>query len=153
MTRRPGLIVATVGAVLAVVLFIVLSGGDGESSSSTAANEQSAPAGGYGSGTAAEQEPEPKPQPEEPEAAVIEIKGGEPVGGVSELEFAKGDEILIEVASDAAYEIHLHGYDISQDVPAGGTVEFRTPASIEGVFELEIEDTVTPIAEISVVPG
>lgn len=150
MTRKPGLIVAAVGVVLAIVLFVILSGGDdGGSSTGDAPAEQSSPAGGYGSGSAAQQEPEP----DKPDAAVIEIKGGEPVGGVSELEFASGDEILIEVASDAAYEIHLHGYDISQNVPAGGTVEFKTTASIEGVFELEIEDTVTPIAEISVVPG
>ena len=70
-----------------------------------------------------------------------------------ELEFESGGEIEVSVSSDAAYEIHLHGYDVSEDVPAGGSAEFSVPADIEGVFEMEIEDTAVPIAEISVVPG
>jgi hypothetical protein len=54
----------------------------------------------------------------------IEVKNEEPVGGVQELEFDSGEEIRFRVSSDAAEEIHVHGYDIAKDVPAGGTVEF-----------------------------
>ena len=92
-------------------------------------------------------------EPPEPAVPVIEIEGGQPVGGVQELEVTSGESIGIRVSSDAAYEIHLHGYDVAQEVAAGGSTEFDVPADIEGVFELEIEETVTPIAEISVVPG
>ena len=56
------------------------------------------------------------------------------------------------VESDVADHVHLHGYDVSQDVAAGGKVEFDVPATIEGVFEVELEDRVVPLAEITVRP-
>ncbi len=70
----------------------------------------------------------------------------------SALEFDAGDEIRFAVGSDAAEEIHVHGYDIARDVPAGGTVEFDFPAEIEGIFEIELERLGTQIAELRVNP-
>ena len=83
---------------------------------------------------------------------MIQIKGGEPVGGIQEIEVTEGDDLRFTVESDEAYEIHLHGYDVSEEVEAGGTVDFDVKADIGGVFEAEIEDTAVQIAEISVVP-
>ena len=40
-----------------------------------------------------------------------------------------------------------------QDVAAGGSTEFNVPATLTGVFEAELEDSVVPIAEITVEPG
>ena len=100
-----------------------------------------------------EQPPGDPADPPEPAVPVIEIEGGQPVGGVQELEFTNGERIGIRISSDAPHEVHLHGYDVAQEVAAGGSTEFDVSADIEGVFELEIEETVTPIAEISVVPG
>jgi hypothetical protein len=113
-----------------VVLFIVLSGGDDDSSSSTATT----------SGQPA------------PPVATIQIKDGEPVGGIQDLSFNEGDDIRFRVDSDSAWEIHFHGYDIPMDVKAGGSVTFDVPATITGVFEVEIEQTATQIAEITVNP-
>lgn len=82
----------------------------------------------------------------------IEVKNEEPVGGVQELEFESGEEIRFRVSSDAAEEIHIHGYDIAKDVPAGGTVEFSFPAEIEGIFEAELEGQGVQILELTVNP-
>jgi heme/copper-type cytochrome/quinol oxidase subunit 2 len=82
----------------------------------------------------------------------IVIRNGEPVGGVKELEYDAGDEIRFEVTSDVADEVHVHGYDLMQDVPAGGTVSFDFPAEIEGIFEAELEGRKEQIAEIRVNP-
>jgi hypothetical protein len=82
----------------------------------------------------------------------IVIRDGEPVGGVKELEYSAGDEIRFEVTSDVADEVHVHGYDLMQDVPAGGTVSFDFPAEIEGIFEAELEGRKEQIAEIRVNP-
>lgn len=82
----------------------------------------------------------------------IEVENDEPVGGVQELEFDAGEEIRFRVSSDAAEEIHVHGYDIAKDVPAGGSVEFSFPAEIEGIFEVELEQLGTQIAELRVNP-
>lgn len=82
----------------------------------------------------------------------IVVRNGEPVGGVQHLEFDAGEEIRFKVTSDAAEEIHVHGYDISKNVPAGGTVEFDFPAEIEGIFEAELEELGVQILELQVNP-
>jgi len=56
------------------------------------------------------------------------------------------------VRSDVADEIHVHGYDKKEDVPAGGSVRFSFPADIEGVFEVELEDRAEQIGELRVNP-
>ncbi|HVY97294.1 MAG TPA: hypothetical protein VHA54_10085 [Solirubrobacterales bacterium] len=82
----------------------------------------------------------------------IVIRNGEPVGGVKQLEYTAGEDIRFKVESDKAEEIHLHGYDVMKDVPAGGSVTFDVPAEIEGIFEAEMEGTGIQIAEIQVNP-
>jgi len=86
------------------------------------------------------------------EVPTVTIRNGEPVGGVAELEFSAGEEVRFEVASDVADEVHVHGYDLMEEVPAGGTVSFDFPAEIEGIFEVELEGRKEQIAELTVNP-
>ena len=78
--------------------------------------------------------------------------GGQPVGGVQELDYNKGDRIRFIVTSDVSDEVHVHGYDIAKNVKAGSSVRFSFPASIEGVFEVELEERKEPIAQLRVSP-
>jgi hypothetical protein len=141
-------VLAVVALVVAVVLFIVLSGGDDSSSPSTTAtsatttNQSDTQNTGQSGG---------KPATEK--VPTIVIRDGEAVGGVQDLTFTQGDDIRFKVESDQAWEIHFHGYDIPMDVKAGGSVTFDVPGDIEGVFEVEIEQTATQIAEITVNPS
>ncbi len=80
------------------------------------------------------------------------MRDGKPVGGIQKLDYNKGDQIKFIVTSDVADEIHVHGYDLKQDVPAGGSVRFSFPASIEGVFEVELEGRAQQIAQLKVSP-
>jgi hypothetical protein len=82
----------------------------------------------------------------------ITVRGGEPVGGVQEIAVDAGDQIRFQVSSDRAEEIHVHGYDLAQTVPAGGTVEFDFPAELEGIYEVELEELGVQIAELRVEP-
>jgi len=82
----------------------------------------------------------------------VVVRDGEPVGGIEELEYDAGEQIRFEVNSDVADEVHVHGYDLSEDVTAGGTVSFDFPAEIEGIFEIELETRGTQIAELRVNP-
>ena len=82
----------------------------------------------------------------------IVVKNGKPVGGVRVLEYNKGDEIHFKVKSDVADEVHVHGYDLMKDVKAGGEIEYDFPASIEGVFEAELEGRKEQIIELRVNP-
>jgi hypothetical protein len=140
--------IGIVAIVIAVVLFVVLQGSDDDSDSTTVATSTTE--------TTVEEAPRPRdkpPQPKEPEIPTIVIEGGEPVGGVAELEFERGDEIEFFVESDVADHVHLHGYDVFQDVTPGQRIKFSVPATLEGVYEVELEDRVVPIAEIAVKPG
>jgi hypothetical protein len=83
---------------------------------------------------------------------IVVDKNAEPVGGIAELTYHKGDQIHFKVKSAIADEVHLHGYDIPKDVKAGGTVTFDLPATIEGVFEAEMEYQKRQILELTVEP-
>lgn len=82
----------------------------------------------------------------------IVIKSGKPVGGIADLTYNKGEQVRFKVDSDVSDEIHMHGYDIMKDVEAGGSVSFDFPATIEGVFEAELEDRKEQILELTVNP-
>jgi hypothetical protein len=95
---------------------------------------------------------EPATTDQAPSVPTIVVKGGAPVGGVAELEYGAGEEVRFRVRSDVADEIHVHGYDVSEEVPAGGQVSFAFAADIEGIFEVELEERGEQIAEIRVNP-
>jgi Cu/Zn superoxide dismutase len=82
----------------------------------------------------------------------VTIRNGEAVGGIADLEYSAGEDVRFEVTSDVADEVHVHGYDLMEEVPAGGTVSFDFPAEIEGIFEVELEGRKTQIAELTVNP-
>lgn len=156
--RGLGIAVAAIGVVAAVVLFVVLSGGDDSDDSSatstTAERATTTTADGASSGERAgdEQSGDGPSGGEQASVPTIVIKGGEPVGGVQELTFTEGGDIRFIVESDVADGVHFHGYDIEKEVEAGGEVEFNVAATITGLFEVELEERVVPIAEITVNP-
>jgi len=130
-------IALAVGSIAAlVVLFVVLSGGSDNKSKTGTVGKPS-------SGTTAAA---PKP-------AVIDIRSGKPAGGIKKLTYTKGDQVSFRVNSDVADEIHVHGYDFHKDVPAGGSVSFSFPATIEGVFVIELEAKGEQIAQLTVKPA
>jgi hypothetical protein len=145
-SRKAGLAVAGLAVAAAIVLFVVLRDDSGSGTPITPTAEApggNGPAPGRDRGQG---------QPSEPKVATIVVRGGKPAGGVQELTFEKGGRIRFVVESDVADEVHLHGYDIAKRVAAGGEVEFDVPASLEGVFEIELEERVVPLAEVTVNP-
>ena len=138
---------AAVAAV--VVLFVVLAGGDDDTSDNAGTTQTQAQAGA----TVTTGQGQANTKPKKPATPRIVVEGGKPRGGVQKLDYKQGDRIQFVVASDLADEIHVHGYDIAKDVPAGGTVRFSFPARIEGVFEVELEGRKQQIAQLKVNPG
>ena len=163
---RSKVLLGVAALVVVVALFFILRGGDDDTDTTTSAaettsttstttsgeqansgGEQSGSGSGSGGGGQADE------GADEPEIATIVVKGGQPVGGVQELTFTEGDDIRFRVESDVSDEVHFHGYDVGEDVEAGGSVEFDVPATITGVFEVELEERVVPLAEITVEPS
>ena len=139
--------IAAAIAVAAVVIALVAGGGD-EETSDTKAQTQATQAQPAGEDTT-ETQPAPPPKPE---ATEIRVKGGEPVGGVEEIEANKGDTVRIDVTSDSADELHLHVYDVEKPLVPGKTTRLKFKADVEGVVELELHGSGTRIAEITVAP-
>jgi hypothetical protein len=139
--------IAAVLVTLAVVvgLFFIFKGGDD-------GGDSTAPATAATTTTEAGAKPEKNDGGAAVSIPVVEVVGGQPKGGVADLEFDKGDEIRFDVSSDAADEVHVHGYDIEEEVPAGGTAKFDFPADLEGVFEVELHSSEAQIAELTVNP-
>ena len=125
----------------AVVLFIVLSGDDDSGSEAETGLETVA----TGATT----------QETTPPTASIVVEDGQPVGGVQEVEVSKGDRVALQVGSDQAGEVHVHGYEIDKPLKAGGSVLVTFPARIDGVFEIELhlDSGDVEIAELTVQPG
>lgn len=90
------------------------------------------------------------PGGQKPVVIDIRIVGGQPVGGIEHVTVEKPDLVDLVVHSDVADEVHLHGYDLHQDVEAGGTARIRFQAKIQGVFEAELENRKLQILELTV---
>lgn len=90
-------------------------------------------------------EPTPGPQ-----VVRIRVVGARPQGGIARPKVDKGETVVLVVSSDVADELHLHGYDLSQPVAAGGTARLKVDATIPGRFELELEERGVQIAELTV---
>jgi mannitol-specific phosphotransferase system IIBC component len=147
---RIGIVVGAV--VVLVVAYIIASGsGDDDNNKTSAATQATTVVTGeQGSATSTATTPA---QPAEPAIPVVTVKDAKPVGGIKKLKFTKGDQIRFKVVSDTADEIHFHGYDIGQDVKAGGSTTFDVKATIEGRFEVELEEHGQQIAEVEVDPS
>jgi hypothetical protein len=144
---RIGLVVATL--VVLVVAFVVLSpGGDDESDNANTTAVAPPPAQAP-TGTATTQ----APPPPAPTFETIQVKAGQPVGGIKTITVNKGDQARIQVSSpDTTDEIHLHGYDLKRDLKAGGRVRFSFDAKDDGIYEIELEGSGTQIGKLVVEP-
>ena len=87
-----------------------------------------------------------------PVEVTIVVENGAPKGGIVRQTVSKGDHVVLVVTSDVADEIHLHGYDKSKDVPAGGTIRLSFTATLPGRFEVELEQRGVQIADLTVNP-
>ena len=159
MQSRGARAAIAVGAIaVIVVLFVVLNGGDDDGGKTTSAAQSTTPGttgdatdgATAGSTTGTSQEPS---KPAASKTQTIVVRNGKPAGGVRKLNYKKGEQVRLVVDSDVADEIHVHGYDLKKDVPAGGKARFSFPASIEGVFEIELEGRRQQIAQLKVEPS
>ena len=139
---------AALGAALliaAIVLFVVLQDGEDDSNG-----------GGYGGDRNAKQVQEPAEQkgskPSEPALPTITVKNGAPVGGVRTIGVDVGGPAAFRIRSNVSDEIHVHGYEVTEAIPAGKAVTISFSADIEGIFEIELHGSGEQIAELQVSP-
>ena len=134
---------------LAISIGVAACGGGGDGSAGGTTTQETTTAATTTADTS--EETVVPPTNETPFTAIrITVKGGRPVGGIQRPEVTLGDNAIIYVKSDVADEVHFHGYDLSQDVEAGGTVQIPFHATIPGRFEIELENSGVQLAELTV---
>ena len=91
--------------------------------------------------------------PPPPRVETIRIQDGKPASGEARtLKFDSGETVRLRFSSNAASEVHIHGYDKYVNVPAGGSARTRFEANAEGIFEIEDHGTGTLLANLEVRP-
>ncbi|UUY05449.1 hypothetical protein LRS13_07985 [Svornostia abyssi] len=143
--------IIAVGFVAAVLAFVALRPADEETTSSTTTTATTAERTTTTPATAVATTVRSTTTPG-PETSTITVKGGQPVGGVQEIEAERGDEIRIRVTADAPEEVHLHGYDIEKPVGPGEPAVFNIDANLEGIFEIELHGSAVQIGSLQVSP-
>ena len=99
------------------------------------ATDQPAPTGGEGT---------------EGHVVDVAIRDGSVEGGVEDVDVVLGREVVLRVSSDAAGEVHVHGYDLFVDAVAGEVAELRFVADLPGEWEVELEGTGLRLASLRV---
>jgi hypothetical protein len=107
-----------------------------------------------GSASVAPASPSPLASPSAPAVPQptfsILYEAGKVSGDTGRLRVKVGQKVTIRVTSDVADEVHLHGYDVSVDVAAGGSAVVAFTAKIPGVFALELEKLGKELAKVQV---
>lgn len=145
MTPRQRLAYVVVALVIAAVAFLMFRN-DGDPTSQPAATP----------GTTATPEPTVSAATPDPEATPTPTPRPAPplltAGEEREITVRQGETVAFRVRHDTDEEVHVHGYDISRDLPAGETVTVRFEAGITGIFEIELEGSHTLLARLEVRP-
>ena len=147
-TRRTTVLLVA-AALLTGSLALAACGGDDDEASGTT-TETTTQTTSETATTATETTTEP--EVEKPTVVRVSVVGGAPKGGIVRATVDQGDRVRLVVTSDVADEIHLHCYDISRDVAAGGTVTLAFRATIPGRCEVELENRGIQIADITIEP-
>lgn len=138
---------AVLPALVAVLVALVGCGGSDSPSATESENATATPTVTTPTSTETETTTAPTAKPT---TITIRVVGGQPQGGIARPSVDKNDRVVLVVRSDTADEVHLHGYDISRDVPAGGTAQISFVAKIPGRFEVELEESGVQLAELTV---
>jgi plastocyanin len=71
----------------------------------------------------------------------------------SDISATQGDTVTLHVTADAAFELHLHGYNRKLELKPGKTSTLTFKADTAGSFEMENEDTSHHLGTLTVNPS
>jgi hypothetical protein len=73
----------------------------------------------------------------EDRAVSLRFAKGKAVGGTQDISVTQGDHVTVTLQTDIPAELHVHGYEVSQDVDAGKSGSIKFTADTTGEFEVE----------------
>ena len=147
MTRRQRLAMLALAAIGLVVAFVALRPYEGEDEPAPTASTAT-PTLTPTDAAAATPEPTREPTPEPTPDPGPLLTAGE----VRRIPVKKGERVRFRARSSEPEEIHVHGYDVLKELEPGKTVSVSFTATIEGIFEIELEHSATEIGQLRVEP-
>jgi hypothetical protein len=146
----PKVALAVAAVAVAVVLLIVLRPGDDEDEA-----QPTAPATTGVTTTVTETTSETTATTttteEEVVRAEIVVQGGD-VSGPERVELEQGQRLVLVVRADVSDEVHVHGYDLLDEVAPGQSARFDFRVRDAGRFDVELEQRHLPLTELVVSP-
>ncbi len=70
----------------------------------------------------------------------------------AEISVGEGDRATLRMTADRPVEIHLHGYDLEEEVEPGEPAEISFEADLTGRFEIEDHDSEAALGALVVEP-
>jgi hypothetical protein len=133
-----------------VVLFVLLSPDDTSDGGSPTPSTPSPTGSPAGTSSPTPESPSPSP---EPEVTVVDVtyRNGA-VQGPATRRATQGDHVRLVVRADVSDEVHLHGYELTDDVSPGRPARIDFTADAAGSFEVELEGAATLLIELEIVP-
>ena len=59
-----------------------------------------------------------------------------------------GEQVVLRISSDVTEQVHVHGYDLYVDVPAGGSVDIPITLTLPGSYEVELHGAGRPLLQL-----
>lgn len=89
---------------------------------------------------------------DEPQEHVYDVAIEDGAMSPAEISVDEGDQVTLLLTSDRPVEVHLHGYDLEEEVLPGEETELSFEAEMTGRFEIEDHDTETALGALLVQP-
>jgi hypothetical protein len=80
----------------------------------------------------------------------VTVAGGKVSGDTGRVKVKLGSRVRLTVLSDAADEIHVHGYDLTQDVTASQPAQVEFVADQPGIYTVELHDSRLELTRLQV---
>ena len=133
MSRRPLL------PVLALALLPVVAGCGTSDPSTVSAPPGGSPAASTAAGGGPTAMASGVPTDSAQQTLSFTVAGGKVSGDTGRVKVKLGTKLRITVLSDVADELHVHVYDLKQELSAGAPASLEFVANTSGVIEVELE--------------
>lgn len=137
---------------LAVPLVVALAGCAGTSVPAATSPSATSPSAPSPAATEPSPRAESSPAAGTPAGQRIEVTvaGGQVSGDTGRVPVAAGEQVTLVVTSDAADEIHVHGYDLTAALAPSRPAQLSFGATVPGVFEVELHEAGTVLLTLQV---
>ena len=133
-------------ALLLVVVAVSGCGGDDGSDDGTAASPLPTPTVVESAASVSSAVPSDSAQ----KTISLTVSGGKVTGDTGRVDVPLGARVRITVTSDVADEIHVHLYDLTQQVGAGSSASVEFVADKPGVVAVELHESKLPLTRLAI---